>query len=395
MSHGLEQIIEQVLPAATALRHDLHAHPELSFEEHDTARRIVERLEPLGNLEIRTGIAGTGVVATLNAGRSGRCVALRAELDALPIEEENDVAYKSTHAGKMHACGHDGHMSCLVGAATVLSQVADALPGIVKFIFQPAEEGGGGGRRMIEAGVLEEPKVDAIFALHGWPLMPLGTVGVRPGPSLASTNPWRITVRGVGSHAAYPHKGIDPIVAAAHVVTALQTIASRSTNPLESVVVTVGQFLAGTAENIIPRTARLVGTLRTLDPQVREKAVSLIKQIATATASAFGAEAECDIREGYPVLINDAAMAGFVERVARDVVGADHVDGNVAPSMGGEDFAYYAEQIPAAFWRLGVRSGDPASQPGLHQPTYDFPDAAIAHGIRMHCELARRFLSDA
>ncbi|MFQ5422842.1 MAG: M20 family metallopeptidase [Phycisphaerae bacterium] len=395
MSHGLEQIIEQVLPAATALRHDLHAHPELSFEEHATARRIVERLEPLGNLEIRTGIAGTGVVATLNAGRSGRCVALRAELDALPIEEENDVAYKSTHAGKMHACGHDGHMSCLVGAATVLSQVADALPGIVKFIFQPAEEGGGGGRRMIEAGVLEEPKVDAIFALHGWPLMPLGTVGVRPGPSLASTNPWRITVRGVGSHAAYPHKGIDPIVAAAHVVTALQTIASRSTNPLESVVVTVGQFLAGTAENIIPRTARLVGTLRTLDPQVREKAVSLIKQIATATASAFGAEAECDIREGYPVLINDAAMAGFVERVARDVVGADHVDGNVAPSMGGEDFAYYAEQIPAAFWRLGVRSGDPASQPGLHQPTYDFPDAAIAHGIRMHCELARRFLSDA
>ncbi len=395
MAHRIEQIIEQVLPAATALRRELHAHPELAFEEHDTARRIVERLEPLGNLEVRTGIAGTGVVATLNAGRTGRCVALRAELDGLPIEEENDVPYKSTHAGKMHACGHDGHMSCLAGAATVLSQMADALPGIVKFIFQPAEEGGAGGRRMIEAGVLDGPKVDAIFALHGWPLMPLGTVGVRPGPSLASTNPWRITVRGVGSHAAYPHKGVDPIVAAAHVVTALQTIASRSTNPLESVVVTVGQFLAGTAENIIPRTARLVGTLRTLDPQVRERAVALIQQIATATASAFGAEAECDIREGYPVLINDAAMAGFVERVAQGVVGADHVDGNVAPSMGGEDFAYYAERIPAAFWRLGVQTGDPASQPGLHQPTYDFPDAAIPHGIRMHCELALRFLSDA
>lgn len=389
----MAELIREDLPRVTALRHEIHRHPELGFEEHETARRIVEHLGECGSLDIQTNVAGTGVVAVLNRGKPGRCVALRCELDCLPIAEQTDVPYKSRHEGRMHACGHDGHMACLAGAARVLSRIADELPGRVKFIFQPAEEGGGGGKVMIESGVLENPKVDAIFALHGWPMMALGTVGVRPGPSLASTNPWRMTIHGVGSHAAYPHLGVDPIVVASHVVLALQTIASRFTDPLESVVVTVGKIVGGTAENIIPETAELVGTLRTLNPEVRRRAVTLLEQIATSTASAFGARAEVKITDGYPVLMNDAGAAAFVAEVARDVMGPEAVDTAVAPSMSGEDFAYYAERIPAAFWRLGVRQGDAASQPKLHQPTYDFPDEAIPLGIRMHCEIARRFLN--
>src|ERR1043166_414937 len=242
-------LIGELSPQIAALRHEIHADPELGYEEHATARRILERIKGFANLTIRSGVAKTGIVATLNVNKPGRCVALRAELDCLPITEETGLPYASKNAGKMHACGHDGHASCLVGAAMVLSRMADELPGKVKFIWQPAEEGGAGGKLMCEEGVLDEPKVDAIFALHGWPYLDLGTVGVKAGPAMASTNPWTMTIRGQGSHAAYPHKGVDPIVVAAHVVTALQTIAARFTDPLDSVVVTVGKFHAGTASN--------------------------------------------------------------------------------------------------------------------------------------------------
>lgn len=391
----VQELIQEVVPSITALRHEIHANPEMGFEEHETARRVVSQLEPLGNLKIQTGVAKTGVVATLNRDKRGKCVALRAELDCLPIQEQSDLPYKSNTPGKMHACGHDGHTSCLVGAARVLSRLADELPGKVKFVFQPAEEGGAGAREMYNAGVLENPKVDAIFALHGWPGLELGTIGVRGGPTLAATNPWRMTVHGVGAHAAYPHKGIDPILAASHIVVALQSIASRFVDPLESVVVTVAEFHAGTADNIIPPKVELVGTLRTLSPRVREKAIALIRQIATTTASAFGARADVTITDGYPALINNHEAAAFVESVARDVMGDGALAEEVTPSMGGEDFAYYAERIPAVFWRLGVRTGDSSAQPGLHHPTYNFPDAAIQYGIRMHCEIARRFLNGA
>lgn len=385
--------ISMALPAITALRHYIHAHPELGYEEHETARRVLEHLRPLKNLTIRTCVARTGIVATLNADKPGPCVALRAELDCLPIVEKTGLPYASKHSGRMHACGHDGHTSCLVGAAMVLSQVADELPGKVKFIWQPAEEGGAGGKLMCEEGALDDPRVDAIFALHGWPYLDLGTLGVASGPAMASTNPWKMTIHGVGAHAAYPHKGVDPIVVGAHVVTAVQAIAARFTDPLDSVVVTVGQFHAGTASNIIPQIAEMTGTIRTLNRETRKRAVALFEQIARQTAAAFGATAEVRIEDGYPVCVNDAGAARHVEETGREVLGADKVASGVKASMGGEDFAYYAERIPGAFWRLGVRRGDAASQPTLHQDTYNFPDEAIPIAIRMHCEIARRYLA--
>jgi amidohydrolase len=389
----IEAIINEIAPSIVALRHEIHAHPELGFEEHETSRRVLEQIEGLPNLSIRTGVAKTGIVATLNPEKSGPCVALRAELDCLPIQEETGLPYASKVPGKMHACGHDGHTSCLVGAAKVLSRIAEDLPGKVKFIWQPAEEGGGGGAVMCRENVLQSPKVDVIFALHGWPYWDLGVVGVKAGPAMASTNPWSMTIHGRGAHAAYPHKGIDPIVVAAHVITALQCIAARFTDPLDSVVVTVGKVQAGTAANIIPDTAELVGTIRTLNPTTRTMAVALFEQIAGQTAAAFGARADVRVQDGYPVCVNDAKAAQFVEQVARDVLGADKLAEIVSASMGGEDFAYYAQQVPAAFWRLGVRRGDPAKQPTLHQSTYNFPDEAIPLAIRMHCEIAMRFLT--
>lgn len=396
MLHRMKSIVEltdDIVQEMVSLRHDIHAHPELGFEERDTAERILDQLRRLGGLDIQTGVAKTGIVAVLNADKPGPCVALRAELDALPIEEQTDVPYASRNRGKMHACGHDGHMACLVGAAKVLCRLADDIPGRIKFIFQPAEEFGAGGDVMCKEGVLDAPKVDAIFALHGWPDLKLGHVAIREGAAMASADQWSITIRGVGGHAAYPHRTIDPIVVASQVVVALQTVASRSIDPLESVVVTVGSVQAGTAHNIIPETAKLTGTIRSLSPDVRTRALTRFKHVAEHTASAFGATADVDFGIGYPVLMNDNKTSEFVNTVARDVVGSRNVPDTVSPCMGGEDFAFYARRVPAAFWRLGVRCGTPETQPNLHQPTYNFPDEAIPVGIRMHCEIALRYLS--
>ncbi len=387
----IARLVEDATPPAVALRHELHAHPELGFQEHDTARRIHDRLLQIPNLRVQTGVAGTGIVALLNADRDGPCVALRAELDALPITEETNAAYASKSLGRMHACGHDGHMACLVGAAMVLSKIADTLPGRVKFVFQPAEEGGGGAKVMIDAGALNDPMVDAAFALHGWPDLDLGTIAVSAGPVMASADFFTITIRGRGTHAAYPHRGVDPIVVASHVVVALQTIASRTVDPLKSVVVTVGTLHAGTANNIIPETAIMEGTIRTLDPAVRTSVLARFQTLVAQTAAAHGATAEIEMGNGYTVLLNDPRAAALVRSAATTVDRADRCVES-GPSMGGEDFAFIAERVPAAFWRLGVRQGDPASQPTLHQSTYNFPDAAIPLGIRMHCEIARRFL---
>ena len=392
MTNKIANFVTQITPDIITLRHDLHAQPELGFEEHETAGRILDHLRPLTHLDIQTNVAKTGVVATLNAGKPGPCVALRADMDCLPIQEQSNLPYASKHPGKMHACGHDGHTACLVGAANVLSQIAEDLPGKIKFIFQPAEEGGGGAAVMCDQGVLENPKVDAIFALHGWPDLELGKVGAPKGPAMASADFFSVTIQGVGAHAAYPHRSIDPVLITAHVVLALQTIASRSIDPLEAVVVTVAKINAGTANNIIPTKAQIEGTLRTLDPQVRETALARFKQIVQQTAAAYGATADIRFGIGYPVLVNDRHTAEFVDAVARDILGPQQVIDSVPPCMGGEDFAFYAQRVPAAFWRLGVRQPDAAVQPTLHQPTYDFPDAAIPIGIKMHSEIARRYL---
>ena len=385
----LQPLIASLLPELVELRHDLHRHPELGYKEHETAARIVAQLQDVPGIELRTGVAGTGVVATLGAERAGACVALRADMDALPIEELGDHAHRSTVPGKMHACGHDGHVTCLVGAARVLAQLGDELEGPVKFLFQPAEEGGAGGRRMCEEGVLDDPPVRAIFGLHGWPGQPQGEIGVRSGAMLASSDRLRIAVHGTGAHAAFPHQGIDTVLVAAHVVLALQSIAARNTDPLDSVVVTIAQVHGGTADNIIPGEVRLSGTVRTLNSETRRLTFERIERVAAETARAYGATAEVTLDDGYPVLENDPDATDYVRRVAAATAGTVPVE--IRPGMGGEDFAFYAQRVPASFFTLGVCPVDRDTYPTLHQPDYDFHDGAIALGVAMHVEIVRRF----
>jgi len=384
--------IERVLPEIRALRRDLHAHPELSFKEYNTAGKVRELLGRLPNLRVLPPLLETDVVAILNPDRAGPCIALRADMDALPITEELDIPHKSTAPGVMHACGHDGHTATLVGTAMVLAQMAAELPGRVKFVFQPAEEDGAGGGKLVEAGVLENPGVDAMVALHAWPNQPLGSIAVRRGPACAATNEIHITVRGKGGHGAYPHRCVDPILIAAHIVTGLQTLVARNLSPFESAVVTIGQIAAGTACNVIPPECTMRGTLRHYEPEVGEMLRQGVRRIAEQTAMAFGATAEVRILEGYPPLNNDPGVAGLIEEVGRELLGPERVVTTEPPSMGAEDFAYYARRVPAAMFRLGVRPVDVEAYPGLHHPRFEFRDEALPVGMRMFCELARRFL---
>ncbi|MEE2659486.1 MAG: M20 family metallopeptidase [Candidatus Latescibacterota bacterium] len=387
---SIDQLIDYELPGLVELRHQLHKHPELAYEETETARRVVEQLQNLPGMELQTGVAETGVVATLGADRDGPCVALRADMDALPIEEITSRPYRSKVPGKMHACGHDGHVTCLVGAARVLSQLAD-LAGPVRFVFQPAEEGGAGGRRMCEEGVLEDPEVVAIFALHGWPDLEQGQVGLRPGVLLASSDRLTIQVRGGGGHAAFPQHTVDPVLTASHIVVALQSLVSRNTDPLDSVVVTVAQIHGGTADNIIPGEVSLRGTVRTLSSETRNSTFERIRLVSAQTAAAYGAEADVVIDDGYPMLENDADATTYMDSIVGRC-GFDAVP--ITPVMGGEDFAFYSQQIPASMVALGVRPAGQEFYPQLHQPDYEFPDEAIAAGVRLHVETARRFWSE-
>ncbi|MEE3335932.1 MAG: M20 family metallopeptidase [Candidatus Latescibacterota bacterium] len=387
---NVEDLIQNHMADLICLRHEIHQNPELGYQEHGTAKRVVAALDGIEGLDIRTGVAETGVVVTLGADKPGPMVALRADMDALAIQETSGLPYASATDGKMHACGHDGHTTCLVGAVRVLSAIRDELAGPVRFVFQPAEEGGGGGGRMCDEGVLDGVK--AIFGLHGWPYLPQGELGVRSGPFLASSDRFRIVVDGHGAHAAFPHQGVDPIPIAAQIVLGLQTIASRQTDPLDAVVVTVAQIHGGTADNIIPAQIELRGTLRSLQAGTRRSAMDQIERIATQIAAAHQARAQVTITEGTPVLANDRIAAGFGQQVAST---ASLTPVDIDPVMGGEDFAFYAERIPAAFFALGVRPPDRDSCPALHQPDYDFPDAAIATGVALHVQLARRFWSDA
>lgn len=386
----VSNLIQQQLPDLVRLRHDIHQHPELAYEEHGTARRVLAALEDIEGLDVRTGVAETGVVLTLGAHKTGPMVALRADMDALAMQETSGLSYASATPGKMHACGHDGHTTCLVGAVRVLAALQQELPGPVRFLFQPAEEGAGGGGRMCQEGVLDGVK--AVFGLHGWPYLAQGECGVRPGPFLAASDRFKIVVEGQGAHAAFPHQGIDPIPVAAQIVMGLQTIASRRTDPLDAVVVTVAQIHGGTADNIISPQIEMRGTLRSLQSTTRTAAMAQIEQIATGMATAAGARADVTVYEGTPVLVNDEAATEFGRRVVPDA-GLEAVE--IDPVMGGEDFAIYAQRVPAAFFALGVRPPDRDSYPALHQPDYDFPDAAIAAGVALHVQLARQFWTGA
>ncbi|TVQ53109.1 MAG: amidohydrolase [Phycisphaerales bacterium] len=391
----LKSLIQQEMPELIAIRHDLHAHPELGYQENRTNGVIRRELEQMGVEYVGDLAGGTGVLGHL-PGQHDHATALRADIDALPIVEQTGAVYASQHEGVMHACGHDGHTTILVGAARVLSKIArDArLPRPVSFIFQPAEEGGAGGKRMVEEGCLNGsrlgPSVESIFGLHGWPHLPLGQVSTRPGPMLAAADMFELRIRGTGCHAAYPHVGHDPIVAGAAVVSAAQQIASRNVGPLDSVVVSITQFHAGTTHNIIPEEVLLTGTVRTLSPETQQLAQERLHEIATNIAAAHGCEAHLDYHVGYPVTRNDPKAVQTFEEIARPVMGADNVVPMEHPVMGGEDFSFYGQAVPACFFALGLIPDGQTSMPDLHQPTFDFNDDALAIGIELFCRLAMR-----
>ncbi len=382
-------VIERILPDITQTRHHLHQNPELSGQEQATSAYVAERLRALGVDDVQTNIAGHGVTGVLRGPRlavkEGPMLALRADMDALPIQETSGREYASCKAGVMHACGHDGHTATLLGTAQVLSELREFLPGPVKFIFQPAEETVGGADGMIAAGVLDG--VGAIVALHGWPNLEVGQIGYRSGPMMASADTFDLTVKGIGGHAAYPHTTVDPIVVGSQIISAWQTLASREVSPLDSVVVTVTQFHAGTAYNVIPGVAELKGTMRTLSNAVRDEMPAKMERIAAGICAAFRAEYEFKISYGPPVVENDPVMTALVEAVGQDVLAPGGVTYLETPTMGAEDFAYYLRHVPGVMFRLGVGTDVTA----LHTPTYNFSDGALSYGMTMLANLALRY----
>lgn len=381
--------IEQIQGEMTEWRRDLHAHPEIAFEETRTADFVAEKLAEFG-LDVHRGLAKTGVVGTLING-DGPAIGLRADLDALPIQEQTGAAHGSTTAGKMHACGHDGHTAMLLGAAKYLAATKD-FKGTVRFIFQPAEELEGGGRLMVEEGLFDKFPVDSVYGMHNMPDMPIGTMSVRGGPGMASAASFEIKVIGKGGHAAAPHEGVDPIVAGAAIVGALQTIASRVVNPTQGIVVSVTQFHAGeTAINAIPGTATLRGTARSFDKDAETSVPPMIKRVTDGIAAAHGVKIEFSYQHRYPVLINADAESAIAFRVGQDVVGTG-MDAVYPRIMASEDFAFMLNARPGAFVRLG--SGFVGREsPMLHSPHFDFNDAALPIGASFWGRLVETVLA--
>ncbi|HEX4575422.1 MAG TPA: amidohydrolase [Gemmatimonadales bacterium] len=373
-----------------ATRRDLHQHPELGFEERRTSALVTERLQHLG-YAVRTAVGDTGVVAVREAaGRPrARCVLIRADMDALPIEEANDVPYRSRHAGKMHACGHDGHVA--IGLEVARRLHAAPLPGTVKFAFQPAEEVSHGAQAMIAAGVLDDPVVDAAFGIHLWNDLPTGTIAVMPGPVMASVDEFEITIEGRGGHAAAPHQTIDPIVIAAHVVTGLQSLVSRRRNPFEEGVVSVTQVNAGRAFNVIPGRAELRGTVRTFGGQLYEDAPRLLEDTVRGIAAAFGATAAVRYRRLSLPLVNDEGMTQLMRGAAADIVGLDRVVTGVR-TMGGEDMSLFLAKVPGAFAFVGSA---PPGKPGSphHSPTFDIDEESLVIGAALLSETVVKYLT--
>jgi amidohydrolase len=379
---GLQQDIEENFgEKIVALRRDIHREPELGFDTEKTAGKVLAALEGLP-LDVETGVAENGIVATLEGKVDGPTVALRADMDALPILEDTGLPFASETEGKMHACGHDGHTSMLVGAAHALSGMRDRLGGSVKFVFQPAEEGGGGGKVMVDEGVAED--VSSIFALHLWPGLPFGKVATKAGPIMAAADAFEMEVRATGSHGAMPHLGSDAIAIAAQIVTALQTIVSREVDPVEPAVLTVGEIGAGTAFNVIPDRAHLGGTVRTLNADLRQKMPGRMEDLARGIAQGMRGDVALDYTFSYPVTVNDEAAANLALDVAEGLLGRESVVELTGPSMGAEDFSYFLEHLPGAFIWLGI--GEDAS--GLHTPKFAFDEDILLRGSALLAALA-------
>ena len=379
---GLQAEVEENFgEKIVALRRDIHREPELGFDTDRTAEKVLAALDSLP-LDIETGVARNGIVATLRGAGEGPTVALRADMDALPIQEETNLPFASETEGRMHACGHDGHTSMLVGAAHVLSEMRDRLGGTVKFVFQPAEEGGGGGRVMVDEGVADD--ISSIFALHLWPGLPFGKVATKAGSIMAAADAFEMEITGSGGHGAMPHLAADAVVIAAQVVTTLQTVVSREVDPVKPAVLTVGEIGAGTAFNIIPEKAHLGGTVRTLDPDLRESMPGRIEALARGVAKGMRGDANLDYTFSYPVTVNDEGAADRVLGVAENLFGAESVLELPNPSMGGEDFAFFLEKVPGAFIWLGV--GEDVS--GLHTPQFAFDEEVLPRGSALLAALA-------
>jgi amidohydrolase len=366
-------------------RRDLHQHPELGFQETRTAALAAERLRSLG-YDVRTGVGRTGVVGV--KGDGGRCVLLRADMDALPIEEANDVPYRSRHPGRMHACGHDGHVA--IGLEVARRLAATGLPGRVKLAFQPAEEISDGAGAMIRDGVLEQPTVDAAFGIHLWNTLPVGTIAVMAGPVMASVDQFEIAIVGKGGHAAMPHLTTDPVLVAAHVVTALQSLVSRRRDPFEEGVVSVTQLAAGHAFNVIPEEATLRGTVRTFGGRFFEDAPRLVEDTARGIAAAFGAEATVEFRRLSGPLVNNEAMTALMKGVAEEIVGKERLKGGIR-TMGGEDMSYFLERVPGCFAFVGSARADGTSS-SHHSPTFDIEEGALGIGAELLTRTAVRYL---
>lgn len=387
----LNTIIESYLPEIIAFRHDLHENPELGYLEFETARKVKDRLEKQGGFHIQSEVAKTGLVATLGYDKPGKGIALRADMDCLPITEKSGKRWSSKNPGLMHACGHDGHTSILLGTALTLSEVADSLKGPVKFIFQPAEEGGAGGEKMVQEGILENPAVDMVFGLHGWPGLNLGEFASCSGSMMANADEFEIDIIGKGGHAAFPHKCVDPIVIASQVVSAIQSITSRSTAPEHAVVVTVAKIEGGTAFNIIPDKVNLLGTIRTLSEETQSKVFEKLTTIATGVTQSMGGNAEVKITKGYPVLKNAPEAYRYVSRTLTNAERPLSEITSLFPQLVGEDFAYFGQSKPACFFVLGLVPEGQTSYPQLHQADFDFNDQAIPIGIRSFTELVLNF----
>jgi amidohydrolase len=369
------------------LRRDLHRIPETAYTEKKTSAYVANYLNNL-KLAVKTGIARYGVVGLLKTGRPGPTLMIRAEMDALPLKENTGLAFASEHEGVMHACGHDAHMAMVLGAATVFNTLKSEISGNIKFLFQPAEEGPGGAKPMIEAGVMENPKVDYCSACHVWPDIPEGTIGVRPGPFMAAMDRFDIKIKGKGGHGAMPHLSVDSLEVGTQVVNALQRIVSRQMDPLKPTVVTVGTFHAGTAFNIIPAETELSGTTRTFNPETWNTWEARIAKVVRGVCESMGSDFEIKYSQGYPVTINDASMAEIVRRCAGKVVGEDRV---VVPqkTMGGEDFAFYLQKAKGCFFALGV--GREGAAP-VHNPAFDFNEDVMLLGMETHCRIGLELL---
>jgi hippurate hydrolase len=380
--------IEQSRDELIAWRRDLHQHPEMAFQEERTSNLVAARLESFG-IDITRGIAETGIVGTLKAGTSSRSIGLRADMDALRITEQNGFSHRSSHDGTMHACGHDGHTTMLLGAARYLAKTR-AFDGTVHFIFQPAEEGEGGAHRMIEEGLFDRFPCESVFGMHNWPGMPAGHFGLRPGPMMASFNVFEIEVTGRGAHAAMPHLGVDPILAASHLVVALQSITSRNVSPVDSAVVTVTQIHAGEAWNVIPPRCVLRGTTRAFSPETQDLVEQRVREVTAGIAQSFGTTATVRYERRSPATVNAEAETLRCADVLRGLVGSDKVHYGIEPTMGSEDFSYMLQKKPGCYVFIGNGPGEGGCL--LHNPRYDFNDDVLTLGASYWARLVESLL---